>query len=530
MPALTRADLLTAPPIWLLKISYAGRDFRFSSRPVEPVKADGELVPHDGGLDSPQYSEAFERFTKEPRMLSFPFRGLTFPVDIPDLESQGFDFGTATGELSQWIPGTDYERRRVVLTGDVVQPVTGATGEPVDFSLESNPYDDRALFPPGEATVTVTTWPALFTSEGFTYPFVFGTPGNYRDEDGTTKVNPGTPGILVRANTLMVAGHRCEATEVTVFDEDRDSAVFTIVEERDGLGRMVSTIDLTAPTSGTIATNQHKYFVGWHSGGGIVGDDGTLANGAGDLIEYLLRRSSLNIDYGRLASEAERLNARYAFSFYVDTPASPWELLRQHVLSWVPVTIRTGPNGAYPIVWRLDATQVDAVERLVAGENVSRVGRVTRERKPRDVVNAVSVAWAQNPQDRSMARRTLLTGDVESTDPDANTSRYSVVSHQRYGPGEVEYRVASIYDQSTASAVADWTVRDSGFIHRRVTYQGDASLGWIEPGRIVTLTDPDLKLADVIALVDAVRWMATGAVQLQLRLIPDLALETLTAA
>jgi hypothetical protein len=123
-----------------------------------------------------------------------------------------------------------------------------------------------------------------------------------------------------------------------------------------------ATIDASfKPTTDTAVV----LYVGWRDGGGVKGRRGTVVRGAGDVLEYVLDFATVPLDRGRFAAAAPLLS-HFKIDTSIDEHCSPWEWVQSELLPLLPVSIVSGPDGYYPIVWRTDATAADSVAHLDA--------------------------------------------------------------------------------------------------------------------------------------------------------------------
>lgn len=533
------SELVGADLVWLVQIDWAGRTYRWSSRPAETTDEDGVAVPLDGGLDDMDFEEAFSLLSGAPDERSLSLE-LVFPVDVAALVQAGHDLSSATGELALLRDGDALSDRMVLLSGNVTEPTYGADGEAVSLTIEQPPWEDRASFPDAVAVVSADTWPdAHPDSLGLVYPLVWGKPG-YILQFGTAQEIPGSPGIIVEwddtvdadgdgeeeggADKLLIAGHPVYAETVTVLIGSYES-VLPVLQEEDGLGRTVSTVDVSG-LSDDLRSGFTDYWISWDDQGALRHGTSYLS-GLGDLVVYLLQQSSVPVDYRRFAAAAPLLN-RYVTAGYIDEVITPWEWIADNVLPIVPVSFASGPGGVYPIVWRLDATTADAVAHLEAGPRIDRVSPVTYVRGRNDIANEISLEYAANVRDQSYRFTHTVTADRgDSVDPAIWESHYARVSQTRYGTIAESLSTDIVYDDATADAILSWWVRARALPVREVSYEVGLEWGWLEPGDILSLTDADLSLDDQLALVGALAWGADSIV-LALLLPEDVARDSRT--
>jgi hypothetical protein len=383
--------------VWLLELTFAGRVWRYASEDVTVGSDDGDL-DYSGDLEIDPVREDMDLF-------SIAISGLEVPVTFTHLPgmaglvAKGHDPASATGELSQWIEGSAYEARRVVLRGRLTDPEWGE-----DFlvgTLTQASWDDRGRMPDPAAEVNADTTDTTNVSSSdapLAYPLVFGRPGN----DAVTRQGyyGGTPALWLDKTeqnpVVVIAGHRVQATQVyLVHDDDTVGRRYVVTHTTDRLGRTIATVQagtgggttldhlavhpneeyndgLVAGPASFIPDDVNttlNLFVAWRDEtdstlGALAGDDGALLRGGGDLLLYVLRNySSLPVDYGRTAAALPQLNA-FLFDGYIDDGCVPWDWLSTNILPLLPCSVVRGPDGLFPIVWNPDARECDAVAVL----------------------------------------------------------------------------------------------------------------------------------------------------------------------
>ena len=339
---------------------------------------------------------------------------------------------------------------------------------------------------------------------GQPYPIVFGDPGDFVKSGGSAGTTRGSSAFVLSTaagvETLLLAGHHVKASTVKIRDATAKTSQNTVT--------VSNTVDtLGAPIATALSVNlggiESDYFAIWNNGGGLANrqNDGALSGG-GELLRYMLGLSSLRVDAGRVAAAEDLLN-RYRFAGYIDTDVSPWEWLQDNLIPLLPVSIVNGPDGVYPIVWRLDAAAGDAIAHLDAAKQIKRESKVTYER--RDVVNELRLSFAYDAE-RGIYKRTITaSGDASDLSlTDVYPNAYARVSQIRFGKSSDTLETEIVYDQDTAQKILNWKIRASAFPSRAITYTAPASMAWLQRGDVVTLTDPDLSLSSQVALVQSV--------------------------
>ena len=253
--------------------------------------------------------------------------------------------------------------------------------------------------------ITLDTWPDADPANlDKYYPIVFGTPGVYDLPDGTPAEVPGSPAYkLVNGGTgggkVLIAGHEVAASEVTLIgfhSFGTSSNVLNVQTEVDPLGTVISTVQ-----SSTIASPGDRFFVIWNrlpigtavGSGGLINDrrNGDRT-GAGEVMTYFFRRSTIKQDVGRWRAIENYLDQRFKLAGFVSEARSPWEYIKDNILPLVPVSLIASSDGLAPVLWRRDAKKSDAVAHLTAGPNLSRVGRVSYAKQ--DIINEIRLGCA----------------------------------------------------------------------------------------------------------------------------------------
>lgn len=485
----SRAQLVGKRVNWLLDLTFAGRVIRCSHEDLTVTSSKLGDLQYAGCLESFNVSQALDLFTDSASLLSVKVAGV-LPVNVPKLVAEGHDLGAATGVLSQWIEGTDYEDRRIVLRGRVRDPEYAAEDEPVNFALEDNLYDDQGLIPDVTAAVTFDTWGSVEDDYGYTgylsladsekglsYPIVFGNPGKVAtalSSNGLLSgsqgvwtlhkaIDPGAPHNL-HGFALLIAGHRVTAEFVYLATADYPSAErFFVKHKVDGLGREIAYIDnkvTTPPTpdsyGGTDAVGTYyglgnnsidssfqpndgeekPVFVAWRDpinedGGGMKGADGKTVRGAGDVLEAVLNYSTMLVDRPRIAATKALLN-NFKIDGVIEQGVKPWDWIRANLLPILPVSVVKGPDGVYFVVWRYDATAADAVGHIDADADPSIEVSETIKYDTSKIVNNLSLQYAFSLRTGNYIGKATLGAKYDAAAPGAGVSYHCELSQRRY--------------------------------------------------------------------------------------------------
>lgn len=280
-------------------------------------------------------------------------------------------------------------------------------------------------------------------------------------------------------------------------------------------------------------------YVGWYDhtrsdeGGGMVGEDGELVRGAGDVLTYLLRQTGMRVDAGRCAAAASLLNS-FKIDCAIDERTKIWEWLQANLLPILPVSIATGPEGIYVVVWRYNATAADATLRLDADEDptVQRASRVKVDSSR--VTNQFRFNFCVNRRTGQAMQYRGLDATYNADEPSVRASYLCAVSQARYrssrdsGVRPEEITSSVIWDVATADAILAVRARAYALARRTVDYIVSGSeYDDVERGDVVLLTDTEIGIVDQLAIVREVQVDGSGAYGVSLLIIEDPARDNL---
>lgn len=578
-------DVLTGGRVWwLLDITYAGQTYRLSDREGDVVDAAGNAYHYAGTIETIDVEEGLEFLQDASASPTSASIAAVMPFDVPLMVARGHDLAGATGTLSRWVEGTTLESRRTLIAGQVVDPEYGAADEPASFSLELTPWEDSRTIPAPGLAVIGPNWDTSMIASlpasgvGLPYPIVIGRPGQVSSALWSSGIITGSEGVYVDQRrtsftsqleniSLIIAGHHVTAESVhlktatdTTFHRYRVSNAYdrgghpvavatwwytkspasTDVFDYDGGASYTFNDPTTLPIgclghNGAPASIQPSLgaepvgtYVGWVDDdnptyGGLRAVDGTAMRAAGDVLEWLLVQAGKDVDLGRFAA-VRPLLSRFLLDFTIDAEVTPWEYARAHLLPILPVSIVSGPSGLFPIVWRFDATEADAIVHIDTADDpqIQRASMVTYDRST--IRNDISLHYAYAV--RTGRYLGTLRYSADSTDG-AIPNLVCNLSQRRYlqpnGKPVVSGHVIEspcIYADSTAHAVLQWMCRAYAFARRRVEYVlPETDYGWLERGQVVTLTDSELHFDRVVALVEGMKTDGSPMVRFRFLLI-----------
>lgn len=420
------------------------------------------------------------------------------------------------------------------------------------------------------------------TSLNAPYPIVIGKPGRVASAINAAGWITGSPGIWTVHNRidqgsfyinlfLLIAGHHVKGRRVYLNTAGYIAGHrFRVINTYDALGQPIAGVPfyftttadepLTYNGTATYSTytaadgeysppadtfglgdksltfdtwqsdEQPAIFVGWYDGneddgatGGGVMQDGKLVREAGDVIEYLLSLTTQRVDWGRIAA-AKPLLSRFLLDGVITDRVSPWDVLQDEILPLLPVSLCSGPNGLYVVVWQFNATAADATVRIDADANpaIGREGRVKYDSEDR--ANRISLSYAYSYRAGTYCAQVVFGAaeDVE-TDPATVVHALCDFSRRRVGyPVDRSTQTAWVYDTSTAYAVCEWQAAAYALPSRTVQYRvPELDFVHVERGQVATLSDSELYLSEALCLVREVVTDGSGYLTLTLWMIDN---------
>jgi hypothetical protein len=190
------------------------------------------------------------------------------------------------------------------------------------------------------------------------------------------------------------------------------------------------------------------------------------------------------------------------------------------------VVLVPGPDGIYPVIWRLDATNADAIHHLTEGEGCTRSGRVRYLRERGEVFNRFRLEYAIRADSGKFRRELTLGPDAPAADPTSGRAPLEYgsalvrMSAARYGIRSRSLSSAFLWDDATAALILHWLARWEGFVHRGLDVEVEPDQAWLRPGDIVTYTATDLHLSARVCIVTGWAWTGAGAT-LSLLIVED---------
>ncbi len=529
------ADYTGARKVFLLELLWGGTVYRVATEDITLEGDDGSEYFFAGDLSDIEWEETLNLYSTATDALSIPLE-----LDLADVDVQARNrrhkLGSATGELSfvlldvcTGVARQSYEKRYRILKGAVSQPQFAHPERDASwarFSLEERPFDDRGFLLPSTARVDGASFPFHnTTASGKVYPVVFGFSCGFSATPAATGTFwSGSPGYRVRDvgldRWLLLSLGEVAAEMVTVADSSGNRERFDVLITKDGHGQVVSVVNLYGASTLDLASEE--YWVSWGYDPGVLADVVAVAGilkvdgvgpitGAGDLLVWLLSRSSIGVDLPAWQAWAVVLN-RYKLAGFIQDPAlSPWGFISQHLLKLLPVSLLSGgPSGIRPLVhdYAAPPSRVDA--EVTLGEDWFQSGPVTTRTKATDIRNRITLEYSHDPVGNAYRRATTLDSLVSPTLPASVGALHSKYIEESQGEWGVISEVVSteyIYDDVTATLIAGDLVMRKGFLEYEVSFEADVGWGWLQLGDRIKVTADELAWTEHVTTILGRRYL-----------------------
>jgi predicted phage tail protein len=151
---------------------------------------------------------------------------------------------------------------------------------------------------------------------------------------------------------------------------------------------------------------------------------------------------------------------------------------------------------------------------------VERVGDITYT--PRDdVANEFRLSYRVDMESGKPGAVVVVTGsaDTLATDPTAIRHGLCEASVALYGRRFRETSSEAVANAATAGRVLLWRAAAAALQARLVTYAVGRDFAHLEPGNVVTVTDPDVGLSAAVGLVESIPWGPAPTLNITVRLL-----------
>ena len=526
--------------IFLLDLSWSGGELFVSTEPIDVPTGKTTVKPYVSGL-SPitlSMSESIDEIdftinTNDDRWL--------------DAFRRNYNMQTMTARLRRYYRGMRDQRAPIIVEGTVEQIQTLDPAKPGVLSgTIRNTNVTSSSFPndviDAESLSSVVLGGAITSdcpSLGSVRPVVFGCPGATSNivyaqipatpaYELTLKQDPTATTV---APSWLVAGHHCFGVPPThatdglrlrnVSSNGQQSTILGTISGVQVTLRNVT--DLNSNDAAIIQFNTigsagfgtldavalgGEFWVGFESDRAIGGLRSpyrfALCDGVSDVLRFVYENhTTRDLDSGAFESYQSALN-----SLKVDT------VVNQQVdaESWIksltaiyPVRIINGARGTYARLRATTPSRDSVVARLgpVGHPGVFNVHRETAlESHNPEIYNRIILHYAPRELGGDFMRQITVTSADEYRHPSLGTlgspvdmvivNRNAELSQTRHGVRTKTIEAPTVFDESTACAVASYHAELNCWPRYRATYSGDQGLESLKIGDVVNLLDPDI--------------------------------------
>ena len=508
---LAQTTLAETQPVFLLRIDFYGKIIGVASYPL--TYDDQEYT---GGLVDFVFEEKSELLGLDLQSNAFSTAVYIDGMNVIEEWRRGRGFEGLTATVSYVLSRKGViidESEQVILSGLIQQPVFG---DPemhtsfVSFSVERKPIDAGKPIIDADESIDKVKHPHLDeeTASGKFYPTIIGQAGYIRDGDDIREIfatpaynikryNLGSPGHDVY---FMVAGHECAAATIKIWDGTKTPISKTLLQGQDVNGKKYSYVNLNSDpflypgftSLAQDAVQPSSFWVTWPDQGGKRNPFGTgVLQGGGDICRWALMTAGIPLDHGAWANAGVILN-EYIFAGYINEPVDTWEWLQNNILPYLPIEVKTGEKGVYPVLNQFVALQnVQPVASILQGNDFLQVSAIETSTDTSEIVNACTVSFALNSAKDSYAATTRIAPNSENADGDAQNN-FAQSSFNRFGLHEVNLELPFVYERKTAHRIASDFIRARCFAKRTIEYCAAAEYGYLKIGDVITLTDDNL--------------------------------------
>ena len=508
---LAQTTLAETQPVFLLRIDFYGRQLGIASYPLN-----FDDQEYTGGLIDFTFEEKSELLGVDLQANAFSTAVYVDGMNVIEEWRKGRGFEGLTASVSYVLSRDGVildDTEQVILTGLIQQPVFG---DPemhtsfVSFSIERKPIDAGKPIIDADETIDSVKFPNMDeeTASGKFYPTIIGDAGLLRDGEDTKELfatpaynvkryNLGSPSHAVY---MMIAGHEVVADTIKIWDGTKTPVTKTILQTQDLNGRKYSYIDLDSEaflypgytSLAQDAVQPSEFWVSWTDGGGKRNPFGSgVLQGGGDICRWALMTAGIPLDHGAWSNAGVILN-EYHFAGYINEPVDTWEWLQNNILPYLPIEVKTGEKGVYPVLNQFVALQnVQPVAHVIENAGFRQVSAIETFTDTSEIVNACSCSFALNSAKDSYAAVLRIAPNAVNQDGDSRNN-FSQSSFNRYGLHEVNIELPFVYERKTAHRIASDFIRARCFPKRTIEYCAAAEYGYLQIGQVITLTDENL--------------------------------------
>ncbi len=543
----TRDRLRSGDLRWLLRITLRGRDYRFSTRPID-VAWGSKSLRFSGGLTPLSFLDAVAPpggvATEQSVQIELNFTRDT-AAGWASLAAADLDLGDAQAELSMHLVGDDYSARKVVLSGPIESSQYGALNEPVRLGLSEAPWrGNPGQVPRDSEIVGSATWDtsgykiAENAGKQF-YPIIVGAPGWRNPTTGNSY--PAVPALVVKIDSggsnltnpavVVIGGGvlRC-AGSASVKLSNRTtgfiSSALTPTVGKDDRNQVVTQISATnADVPISDGDEIWAHFLNPLLGG-LSDNQGKALRGADEVIRWMLDRSGARVNTRALRAGLRGVRS-YRLDFAINSSVDPISWLLDALLPFLPLASSIGPDGFELARFPYDATRADSTWTLDLSRTTGeRLGDVQRS-APSRVLNHLAVEYAPGGPEGYLGRFAYVPSKrIDQTDREVHP--YSRASASRFGEREGNPIISDVFvDSASARRSLDWMIRWLSQTHETVTYQLPQEFQGVPLLSVGQVTDTDIGWSNRLCVALSVL-RREGPTELTVMTLPDWARDGIT--
>lgn len=500
--------------VTLVTITGPAHVFRVASEPIHvpATDEDGPYQYHPGLISTPSLVSEVDVFRGEgfATLRAAQVRVILPGVNPASLEQDWYQLTASRLEIATIYPGQDWRDRVVVLDGGQVQRVSlGLEGEPSTFVAEASapPAGDYGVEADRDMGTDYPVGGGYTSLDGLPFPLIVGR--CYAVP--LFKIGEDPAGTF---NALCMGEHLADdvtLASIIIVRSDGSAVTAASVENAqtsdDG---DVSFITDTGAGAEFDGADDYSYTADFTSGGVAAARSGDhAAVGAGEVIEYLLTRSGVRVDWDANAA-AMQLVSDWEIGVYLDRVDDVLGTLRSRVIPFLPLVERSGAKG----MWYQFCDPWRAPEEFnvtLGQELLGRVGNMESTDTDR-IRNVFSLEYDYDHM-TGLYRKRLTMGAAEtSTTGTARSVRHPACDYSQawWGKRAADSMQCNVtWDDSTAEMMLLWQITRQALPRQKLTYLLDPSMYWLREGMLGRLTDPD---RGIVAAPCALRvWRPAGS-------------------
>jgi hypothetical protein len=317
--------------------------------------------------------------------------------------------------------------------------------------------------------------------------------------------------------TVLIAGHVCGFSSVKLYNRTTGNSATVATSTTRDLLQNVVTVAVVAGADLEISDGDELWASAVSlSASGLAADPTRPMRGAGQVVAWLLERSTIRFDRSMLAL-LSRLD-RFKVDFFINDPQSAWAIIQDTILanSLIPAFWRRSQWGYFLAVQPFDTT-IPAMQ-IRPEEGWERDGGLTRSSQ-KDIVTDATVIYAEDTaQGASLLKLTY--GPRETTT--ASQSPYLAAA---YGALKirraVEIAAPGIQDPGTARLILDLFCRRNSTTIRSGAFVCQRTDTGAQIGQVVSVTCPPLNLSARLCWITGVQVSLTET-RITIETLPDL--------